>query len=91
VAEEVVHGTREVAGGLLDRELLHQLARLGGVVRGGAAVEVGRERDEALRGEPVGDVGDVVRQPPPLLDDDDARAAAGGGDGEVTVRRSRGT
>jgi hypothetical protein len=85
VAEQEVDGAAEVARGALHRQLLHELAGLVGVVGGGAAVEVGCERDEALRGEPVGHVGDVARQPPPLLDHDDAGSAPCRGDGEVTV------
>ena len=49
------------------------------------AVEVGREGDEALRREPVGDVGYVVGQAPPLLDDDDAGSAAGRRQRQVAV------
>ena len=74
VAEQEVDRARQVARGPLDRQVLHQPAGLVGVVRGGAAEQVGREGDEALGGKPVGDVLDVLRQAPPLLDDDQAGA-----------------
>ena len=52
----------------------------------GAVEEVRRQGDEALGGEPVGDVADVVDQAPPLLHDDDAGAVRRSlGFGEVAL------
>ena len=85
VGDQEVDGTGEVTGGPIDRQVGHQLAGLVRVVRRRAAVQVGRERDEALSRQPVGDARDVVGQPPPLLDHDDAGAAAGLRHREVAV------
>ena len=54
-----------------------------------AVEEVRREGDEALGGEPVGDVADVVDQAPPLLHHDDARAVRRSPASRGSPRRSR--
>ena len=79
----------DVLGRAVHRQAHQQPLRLVGLAGGGAVVEVGRQGDEALGGEPVGDVADVVDQPPPLLDDDDARAATGRRHREIAVAACR--
>ena len=64
-------------GGPVDGQVRHHLAGVVGVVGDLAAVQVRGQRDEALGGEAVADVDDVVVEAPPLLDDDDAGAGAG--------------
>ena len=75
-AGDLVDGAAHVLGGLLDVQRHHQLAGLVGLGGRLAVVQVGGEGDEALGGEAVAHVLDVVDQPPPLLDHDDAGAAA---------------
>src|SRR5262245_51964214 len=48
-----------------------------------AAVEIGRERDEAVAREAVAHVADVVDEAPPLLDHEDAGPAARRGPREI--------
>jgi hypothetical protein len=83
--EREVDRAREVARRAVDGQVRHELARLVAVVRGGGAVEVGGERDEALGREPVGDVLDVAREVPLLLDDDHALPGSGLRNGQVAV------
>ena len=75
-SQQLVDGAAHVARRLLHLHRHHRLARLVGLtgLHLLAVVEVGRQRDEAGRGEAVADVVDVVDEAPPLLDHDHARA-----------------
>ena len=75
VVGEEVDGTAHVPRGAIHRHRLHQLTRLVhlGVAGEVAVVEVGRQRDEALGGQPVGHLGDARVEAPPFLDHDHAR------------------
>ncbi len=85
VAEQVGDGAPHVADRACGVELHGELARIVGLARPPAVVEVRRERDEALAREAIGDVPDVRHEAPPLLDDDDAGALAAARRGEVAV------
>ena len=81
----VVDGAAHVLGRLLQVERHHLLARLIGLGRGLAVVQIGGQGHEALAGQPVADLLDVVDQAPPLLDHDEAGAVAAGGRREVAL------
>src|SRR5437899_5475267 len=70
--------------GLSDVERHEELAGPVGLVGRLAVVHVGRQRGEALGGEAVTDVLDVLYESPPLLDHEHARALARRGRCEVT-------
>ena len=73
----------EVAEGPRDLEIQHQATGRVGFGPGLPAVEIGRQGDEALAGQPVADISDVIDQPPPLLDHQDAGTPPGRRYGEV--------
>ena len=88
VALQVVDGADHVLGGLLDVQRHHHLGGLVGLLQRdlGAAVQVGRQRDEPLRGVPVAHLLDLLIEAPPLLDDGDAGTAAGVRYREIALR-----
>src|SRR5262249_39246875 len=65
----------------------HELARLLRVLRHLSVIEVGREREETLRREPLEQRADVIIHAPPLLDEHHARRLAGAcGHGQLAAR-----
>ena len=78
-AARYVDRARHVLGRLLDVERHHQLAGFVGLVRDDPAVDVGRERDEALGREAVAHLLDLVVEAPPLLEHDHPGARPDGG------------
>src|SRR3954447_24894708 len=87
VVRQIGHGAAHVLLGLVHGHGHHLLLRLVRLLGGLAAVEVGREREEALLGEAVADLADVVVEPPPLLEDDHTGASAGVGLRQIAVGR----
>src|SRR5262249_3468512 len=84
LSHQVGRGAAQIALRLPDVEGHEELTGAVRLAGGLAVVHVGRERREALAGEPIADALDVADESPPFLEHEHARALARGRRGQVS-------